>query len=324
MNNIHSIRQSRQNKQTGPSMPSKRLISIEGIAKRYPRRGETDLTIFEDLWLPIDRGEFVCIIGHSGCGKTTVLNILAGLDAPTDGVVIADGSEISGPSLDRAVIFQGHALLPWMSVIGNVAYAVSARHRNWSKAQVRDHAMRFIDLVGLGPAASRKPSELSGGMKQRVGIARALSIEPKMLLMDEPFSALDALTRGTLQDEVRRICVSSDQTVLMITHDVDEAIYLADKIVLMTNGPGAHVAEIVQNTLPRDRVRNDLHRLSGYYALRNHLMDFLVTRSATFNDELAAGLDWNARTPPLVRPIADAVPADAPSTKAGRGGHRAV
>src|SRR5690606_35900617 len=158
------------------------------------------------------------------------------------------------------------------------------------------------ELVGLASAAGRKPSELSGGMKQRVGIARALSIEPKMLLMDEPFSALDALTRGTLQDEVRRICVSSDQTVLMITHDVDEAICLADKIVLMTNGPGAHVAEIVQNTLPRDRIRNDLHRLPGYYALRNHLMDFLVTRSASFNEELAAGLDWNARTPPLVQP----------------------
>lgn len=281
-------------------MPGRRLISIEGIAKRYPRRGEGELTIFEDFWLPIDRGEFVCIIGHSGCGKTTVLNILAGLDAPSDGVVIVDGKEISGPSLDRAVIFQGHALLPWMSVLGNVAYAVSARHPDWSKVKVREHAMRFIDLVGLKAAAGRRPAELSGGMKQRVGIARALSIEPKTLLMDEPFSALDALTRGTLQDEVRRICLSSDQTVLMITHDVDEAIYLADKIVLMTNGPGAHVAEIVRNTLPRERARNELHRLPGYYELRNHLMDFLVTRSATFRDELAAGLDWSAQSPPVV------------------------
>jgi nitrate/nitrite transport system ATP-binding protein len=274
----------------GVSMPGKRLIS-----------NEDDLTIFEDLWLSIDRGEFVCIIGHSGCGKTTILNILAGLETPSDGVVIVDGKEISGPSLDRAVIFQGHALLPWMSVLGNVAYAVSARHRHWPKAKVREHAMRFIDLVGLTPAANRKPSELSGGMKQRVGIARALSLEPKTLLMDEPFSALDALTRGTLQDEVRRICVSSDQTVLMITHDVDEAIYLADKIVLMTNGPEARIAEIVETALPRDRVRNDLHRLPGYYDLRNHLMDFLVTRSATFKGELADGLAWNPRKPPLVR-----------------------
>lgn len=296
-------------------MPGRRLISIEGIAKRYPRRGEGELTIFEDFWLPIDRGEFVCIIGHSGCGKTTVLNILAGLDAPSDGVVIVDGKEISGPSLDRAVIFQGHALLPWMSVLGNVAYAVSARHPDWSKVKVREHAMRFIDLVGLKAAAGRRPAELSGGMKQRVGIARALSIEPKTLLMDEPFSALDALTRGTLQDEVRRICLSSDQTVLMITHDVDEAIYLADKIVLMTNGPGAHVAEIVRNTLPRERARNELHRLPGYYELRNHLMDFLVTRSATFRDELAAGLDWSAQSPPVVEL---AVPAAAPAGAGAR------
>ena len=295
-------------------MPGQRLISIEGIAKRYPRKGEGDLTIFEDLWLPINRGEFVCIIGHSGCGKTTVLNILAGLDTPSEGVVIVDGREIDGPSLDRAVIFQGHALLPWMSVLGNVSYAVSARHPSWPKAKVREHAMRFIELVGLGQAANRRPAELSGGMKQRVGIARALSLEPKTLLMDEPFSALDALTRGTLQDEVRRICVSSDQTVLMITHDVDEAVYLADKIVLMTNGPGAHVAEIVQNTLPRDRARADLHRLPGYYELRNHLMDFLVTRSATFKDELAKGLAWNARTPPLVQPLSDAAPALAAAT----------
>jgi nitrate/nitrite transport system ATP-binding protein len=311
MTNILSMRRAPAGPQSNPpgAPMSKPLISIEGIAKRYPRKGEGELTIFEDVWLPIERGEFVCIIGHSGCGKTTVLNILAGLDQPSEGGVIVDGREISGPSLDRAVIFQGHALLPWMSVLGNVTYAVSARHPDWPRAKVTDHAMRYIEMVGLGHAAGRRPSELSGGMKQRVGIARALSIEPKTLLMDEPFSALDALTRGTLQDEVRRICVSSGQTVLMITHDVDEAIYLADKIVLMTNGPGARIAEIVQNTLPRDRVRNDLHRLPGYYPLRNHLMDFLVTRSATFKDELAAGLAWDAKAPPLVTPAEDSPPA---------------
>lgn len=281
-------------------MSGKHLISIEGIAKRYPRKGESDITIFENFWLRINRGEFVCIIGHSGCGKTTVLNILAGLDTPSEGGVIVDGKEISGPSLDRAVIFQGHALLPWMSVLGNVSYAVSARHPDWSREKVREHATRFIELVGLGNAIDRRPAELSGGMKQRVGIARALSIEPKTLLMDEPFSALDALTRGTLQDEVRSICVNSDQTVLMITHDVDEAIYLADKIVLMTNGPDAHIAEIVQNTLPRERSRADLHRLPGYYDIRNYLMDFLVKRSATFNTELANGLEWDPRNPPVV------------------------
>jgi nitrate/nitrite transport system ATP-binding protein len=326
MSNVLSLGRKRSDppaNRTDASMPGRRLISIEGIAKRYPRKGEGELTIFEDLWLPIDRGEFVCIIGHSGCGKTTVLNILAGLDEPSDGVVIVDGREIAGPSLDRAVIFQGHALLPWMSVLGNVAYAVSARHPDWSKGKVREHAQRFIELVGLGHAASRKPAELSGGMKQRVGIARALSLEPKTLLMDEPFSALDALTRGTLQDEVRRICVSSDQTVLMITHDVDEAIYLADKIVLMTNGPGAHVAEIVRNMLPRERERADLHRLPGYYELRNHLMDFLVTRSSTFRDELARGRPWNSKAPPVVEPINDAVPA-ALAAETGSGDHAAL
>ena len=221
-----------------------RLISIEGIAKRYPaasggRKGGGETTIFADLWLRVGRGEFVCVIGHSGCGKTTVLNILAGLDAPSDGAIIVDGREISGPSLDRAVIFQGHALLPWKTVLGNVAYAVASRWRKAPKAEIEERARRAIATVGLAGSEHKRPAELSGGMKQRVGIARALAIEPKILLMDEPFSALDALTRGTLQEEARRICRETGQTVYMITHDVDEAIYLADKIVLMTNGPGA-------------------------------------------------------------------------------------
>ena len=216
--------------------------------------------MFENLWLSMARGEFACVIGHSGCGKTTVLNILAGLDEPSEGAVIVDGQAIEGPSLDRAVIFQSHALLPWRTVLGNVAYAVSSKWRNWDRAKVKAHAQKFIDLVGLTGAEHKRPSELSGGMKQRVGIARALSIKPKIMLMDEPFSALDALTRGTLQDEVRRICLETGQTVFMITHDVDEAIYLADKIVLMTNGPGAVLAEIVENPLPKDRGRIDLHR----------------------------------------------------------------
>lgn len=277
-----------------------KMISIEGLAKRYPQRGDEPVTIFEDLWLPIEKGEFVCILGHSGCGKTTVLNILAGLADASEGTIIAAGREVKGPSLDRAVIFQGHALLPWMTVLGNVSYAVKARHPEWTTSRVREHALNFIAKVGLGRAADKRPSELSGGMKQRVGIARALSIEPSMLLMDEPFSALDALTRGKLQDEVRSICVATEQTVLMITHDVDEAIYLADKIVLMTNGPKARVAEIVRNTLPRDRSRNELHHLDGYYDIRNHLMDFLVTRSANFDMEIEMARGWSARRPPVV------------------------
>jgi nitrate/nitrite transport system ATP-binding protein len=277
-----------------------KFISIEAIAKRYPAPGGGATTIFADLWLAMARGEFVCVIGHSGCGKTTVLNILAGLDAPSEGAGIVDGQAIEGPSLDRAVIFQSHALLPWRTVMGNVSYAVSARHRRWSRPQVRAHAQKFIDLVGLSGAEDKRPSELSGGMKQRVGIARALSIEPKIMLMDEPFSALDALTRGTLQDEVRRICLTTGQTAFMITHDVDEAIYLADRVVLMTNGPDAVLAEIVENPLPKERTRADFHRHPLYYPTRNHIIDFLVTRSRGFTEREGRRLD--PRHVPVVRP----------------------
>jgi nitrate/nitrite transport system ATP-binding protein len=276
------------------------FISIEGIARRFPAPGGKATTVFEDVWLSMRRGEFVCMIGHSGCGKTTVLNILAGLDTPSSGAVIVDGQAIEGPSLDRAVIFQSHALLPWRSVLGNVTYAVSSKWRDWPGAKAAAHAQKFIDLVGLTGAEHKRPSELSGGMKQRVGIARALSIEPKILLMDEPFSALDALTRGTLQDEVRRICQETGQTVFMITHDVDEAIYLADKVVLMTNGPGAVLAEIVENPLPKERARNDVHKHPLYYATRNHIIDFLVSRSRTFVE--SAGGDYNPRRVAVVRP----------------------
>ncbi len=280
---------------------SDKFISIEGIAKTYPAQGGGTTTVFEDLWLAMPRGTFTCAIGHSGCGKTTVLNILAGLDSPSSGAVIVDGEAIEGPSLDRAVIFQSHALLPWLTVLGNVAYAVSSKWRFMKKPEMRDFAQKFIDTVGLTGAENKRPAELSGGMKQRVGIARALSIEPKIMLMDEPFSALDALTRGTLQDEVRRICTQTGQTVFMITHDVDEAIYLADRIVLMTNGPGARLAEIVDNPLPKDRTRADIHKHPLYYAVRNHIIDFLVSRSKGFAEGIE-GKGFDPRRVPVVRP----------------------
>jgi nitrate/nitrite transport system ATP-binding protein len=289
-----------------------KFISLEGIAKRYPAPGGTT-TIFENLWLAMNRGEFTCIIGHSGCGKTTVLNILAGLDSPSEGAVIVDNQAIDGPSLDRAVIFQSHALLPWRTVMGNVAYAVSSKWRKWPREQVRAQAQRFIDLVGLTGSEHKRPSELSGGMKQRVGIARALSIEPKMMLMDEPFSALDALTRGTLQDEVRRICLETGQTTFMISHDVDEAIYLADKIVLMTNGPGAVVAEVVENPLPKQRARADIHRHPLYYPVRNHIIDFLIARSRTF---VGATPDYDPRKVAVIRPRGEPVAVATPIANA--------
>jgi len=279
---------------------SDRFISIEGIARRFPSRSGAPVPIFEDLSLSIARGEFVCIIGHSGCGKSTVLNVLAGLDQPDAGYVFIDEKQITAPGLDRAVIFQSHALLPWKTALGNVAYAVKSRWPALSSAQINARAQSAIELVGLKGAEMKRPAELSGGMRQRVGIARALAIEPKILLMDEPFSALDALTRGALQDEVRRICRDTGQTLFMITHDVDEAMYLADKIVLMTNGPGAMIAEIVENPLPQERKRDEIHRHPDYYPLRNHLIDFLVTRSVTFRDDMPDGYD--RKKPPVVRP----------------------
>ena len=278
-----------------------KFISIEGVSKRFPAPAGGATIVFDDLWLSMARGEFVCIIGHSGCGKTTVLNILAGLEPPSEGTVIVDNQAIEGPSLDRAVIFQSHALLPWLTVMGNVAYAVASKWRSTKRDDLHRRAQKFIDVVGLTGAEHKRPAELSGGMKQRVGIARALSIEPKIMLMDEPFSALDALTRGTLQDEVRRICVETGQTVFMITHDVDEAIYLADRVVLMTNGPNAVLAEVVENPLPKERQRNDVHRHPLYYGVRNHIIDFLVSRSKNFADEMKEAT-YNRRHVPVVRP----------------------
>jgi nitrate/nitrite transport system ATP-binding protein len=276
-------------------------ISVQGLSKRFPNpSGKGETTVFRDVWFNVVEGEFFCIIGHSGCGKSTILNILAGLDAPSDGVIIANGKHVSGPSLDRAVIFQGHALMPWMSARGNVELAVSSRHPDWTKTQIRDHTEKYLALVHLDQAMDKKPAQLSGGMRQRVGIARALAIEPKVLLMDEPFSALDALTRGSLQDEVLDMRAKTQQTTFMITHDVDEAMLLADRILLMTNGPDARVAEIVENTLPKQRSRVDLHKHPNYYPLRNHLIEFLVTRSLELAGKGGAHLD--VRNPIIVRP----------------------
>ena len=263
------------------------FLSVQGLSKVYPT-ASGPLTIFEGVDFGIERGEFVCIIGHSGCGKTTILNVLAGLEQASAGYVFMEGREVKGPGLERGVVFQGHALMPWLTVLDNVCLAVRSRWPRFSRAEVEAHARRAIELVGLGSAAQRKPAELSGGMKQRVGIARAFSIEPRMLLLDEPFGALDALTRGVIQDELLRIVQATRQTVFMITHDVDEAILLADRILLMSNGPNARIAETVVNPLPRDRTRLTQHHDPRYYPLRNHLVDFLVHRSRQIQETRAA------------------------------------
>jgi len=286
---------------------SQHFLSVEDLAKAYPATGsQPNPPVFQNIHFHIDKGEFVCIIGHSGCGKTTILNVLAGLEEATSGNVFMDGREVKGPSLDRGVVFQSHALMPWMSVLGNVAFAVKSKWPDWSTAQVTAQCTQYLEMVGLGHAIHKKPAELSGGMKQRVGIARAFAIQPKMLLLDEPFGALDALTRGTIQDELLKIVQATHQTVFMITHDVDEAILLADKIVLMSNGPLARIAEIVEVTLSRNRTRAEMHHDPQYYRIRNHLVDFLVNRSKDYAG-LAMGAD-EAKHPPVVRPGLEDLP----------------
>lgn len=258
---------------------SNHFVEVQALAKRYPNPGGGELTVFEDASFGIDKGEFVCIIGHSGCGKSTILNVLAGLDEASSGGVIMNGKEIFGPSLERGVVFQNYSLLPWRSALKNITFAVAARWPKWSKEQVIEHSLKYLHMVGLEGAELRKPSQLSGGMRQRVSIARAFATEPQLLLLDEPFGALDALTRGMIQEELLKIWEETQQTVFMITHDVDEAILLSDRILLMTNGPHARVAESVKVSIPRPRTRTDIIHHPAYYKIRNHLVDFLVNRS---------------------------------------------
>lgn len=229
-------------------------LSIEGIARRYGGR-----PVFRDVWFGVERGEFVALIGHSGCGKTTILNILAGLEAPDDGTIVVDGREVSGPALDRAVIFQSHALLPWLTALGNVVFAVRSRHRGWARSKVQDHARQVLALVGLTEAADRKPAELSGGMKQRVGIARALAIEPSLLLMDEPFSALDVLTAETLRTDLIDLWIDGKlpiKSILMVTHNIEEAVLMCDRVLVFSSNPG-RVANELHVPFPHPRNRLD-------------------------------------------------------------------
>jgi len=225
------------------------------------------------------------------------MNILAGLSEPTSGVVKMDGEHVSGPSLDRGVVFQNYSLLPWLTALKNVTFAVAARFPEWTKQQVVEHSTAFLEKVGLtGDAIHRKPSQLSGGMRQRVSIARAFANEPKLLLLDEPFGALDALTRGTIQDELINVWSQTEQTVFMITHDIDEAILLADRILLMTNGPMARVAESVEITIPRPRSRTEIVEHPNYYAIRNHLVQFLGQRSKELAGDPSGGSDERPET----------------------------
>jgi nitrate/nitrite transport system ATP-binding protein len=257
-----------------------KYIEIQNVEQTFKTK-KGNFPALRDINLTVAKGEFVTLIGHSGCGKSTLLNLIAGLTTPTGGVLICADKEIAGPGPERAVVFQNHSLLPWLTCFENVYLAVERVFgATESKAQLKARTEAALALVGLTPAAQKRPGEISGGMKQRVGIARALSMEPKVLLMDEPFGALDALTRAKLQDELLEIVARTHSTVVMVTHDVDEAVLLSDRIVMLTNGPAATIGEVLTVDLPRPRTRVELADDPSYQQARKAVIDFLYTRQA--------------------------------------------
>jgi nitrate/nitrite transport system ATP-binding protein len=254
------------------------LLKIDHVDKSF-QRGNMTTEVLKDISLSIETGEYVSIIGHSGCGKSTLLNLVAGLTQVSAGAVLLENKEVNSPGPDRAVVFQNHSLLPWLTVYDNVRLAVDKVFGSKkSKAERHDWTMHNLDLVQMSHAKDKRPGEISGGMKQRVGIARALAMEPKVLLMDEPFGALDALTRAHLQDTVMQIHSRLGNTAIMITHDVDEAVLLSDRIVMMTNGPAAKIGEVLTVDLPRPRNRLELATVPAYLSAREAVLRFLYER----------------------------------------------
>lgn len=278
------------------------FLEIDNVSKHFPSTsGEGSVCVFQDVTIKIEKGEFVTVIGHSGCGKSTLLNIIAGLDVASEGGVVLAGREISGPGLDRMVVFQNFSLMPWMTVFENIALAVRSAYPDWNPQQVTDHVNKYIALVGLKGAEGKRPTALSGGMKQRVGLARAFSIEPKVLLLDEPFAQIDALTRGVIQEELIQMWNTSRNTVFMVTHDVDEAILLSDRILLMTNGPSSRIGEMVDVTIPRPRSRETVIEHPHYYKIRNHVIHFLVRHASHASGAARACDGQSSEEPVLVR-----------------------
>ena len=255
-----------------------KYVRIENVGMTFDTK-KGKFVALRDVHLNIAHGEFVSLIGHSGCGKSTLLNLIAGLTLPTSGALICAGREIPGPGPERAVVFQNHSLLPWLTCFDNVMLAVERVFgKNENKAQLKARTQRVLEMVGLAHAMHKYPGEISGGMKQRVGIARALAMEPKVLLMDEPFGALDALTRARLQDELMTICAKTQATTVMVTHDVDEAVLLSDRIVMMTNGPAATIGEVLTVDLPRPRERLVLANNPKYMEYRSAVIEFLYAK----------------------------------------------
>ncbi|MGB8701060.1 MAG: nitrate ABC transporter ATP-binding protein [Thermosynechococcaceae cyanobacterium] len=260
------------------------FLVIEKVSKVYPT-ANGPYPVLDGIDLTVFEGEFVCLIGHSGCGKTTLLNMVSGFNKPTTGEVRLQGRRIVKPGPERMVVFQNYALLPWKSAFENVYLAVNAAFPQKSKKEKKDIVREHLAMVGLDEAANKKPGQLSGGMKQRVAIARALSIRPQVLILDEPFGALDAITKEELQEELLKIWQDHRVTVLMITHDIDEALFLADRIVMMTNGPAAKIGEEIAIPFPRPRDRAKLLEDPTYYDLRNYALDYLYNRYAHDDDE---------------------------------------
>jgi nitrate/nitrite transport system ATP-binding protein len=251
------------------------FLTVDTVTQSFPLDDGGEYIALRDIALDISRGEFVSLIGHSGCGKSTLLNLLAGLDQASRGGILIEGRQVTEPGPDRMVVFQNYSLLPWLTVRQNVALAVNRVLRGQSAAERRERIERNLAMVGLQQAADRLPAELSGGMKQRVAIARALAIRPNLLLLDEPFGALDALTRGNLQEQLMRICQEAGVTTVMVTHDVDEALLLSDRVVCLSNGPEARIGQILTVDLPRPRSRLEVMNHPSYYALRSELISFL-------------------------------------------------
>ena len=271
----------------------KALLDLTRLGMRFPTP-DGEFIALKNVDLQINKGEFVSLIGHSGCGKSTVLNLVAGLHMPTDGGVIVDGREVAGPGPDRAVVFQNHSLLPWLTVYQNVELAVKQIAGKKGKAWIQEQVNHYLELIQMQHAAHKKPDEISGGMKQRVGIARALALQPKVLLMDEPFGALDALTRAHLPHALMKIQAELNNTVIMITHDVDEAVLLSDKIVMMTNGPAATIGEVLEVNLPRPRERVALADDAQYQKCRQAVLKFLYEKQSKV--EIPASKDDKPKT----------------------------
>lgn len=261
-------------------MGEQKFLHLENIEKRFPIPGKEDYIAVSNVNLEIKRNEIISIIGHSGCGKSTLLNMISGLDKETGGYIFLKGKEITGPGPDRAVVFQNHSLLPWLTVYQNIEMAVKKVMPELNPAELRSRVETYVSMVNLDPAKDKLPGEISGGMKQRVGIARALSISPDVLLMDEPFGALDSLTRANLQEHLMRIQQKVENTVIIITHDIDEAVLLSDRVIMMTNGPEATIGEVLEVNLPRPRNRVALQHDPEYIRCREAILSFLYEKFA--------------------------------------------